>query len=340
MKRNITKYGIYITAVLFFCVAVLILNQSNQIELPQVLQDINAGVIAATLTSLISLILFKVQSENEENATKKSVIYEEKIKTFKNFIEILGTALEDGTLNATELRSIIWNYFLVRMVIEDPHHQIQLDKIMQEMNSSLINVDKNTIPDYAVLANLFNNICAVFKAELYHSNDKTPESLSFANFSEISLSQTSASRPFNCKSFEEFSALLRETGNFKTVVSGQVYSYILDDAIISTFEKTYLFIDHIISGIDDVNIRKEFQIRLNEAHGSSEVSQGRITFKNLTTNKEILIFLSSKQRIAIDEKIIADGKRVWISSIYPQDSDKLDRVINIQTIKDKIQSAI
>ena len=61
-----------------FCVSItlFILSFTNQLDLPKIVQDINAGVISAILTSLITMTYLSIEAESEEDKTKKTVIYE------------------------------------------------------------------------------------------------------------------------------------------------------------------------------------------------------------------------------------------------------------------------
>ena len=59
---------------------------------------------------IITLILLSNQSEREEKVTKNSVVYEEKLKIYNNFLDIIGKALEDGKLSADEIQKLFTDF--------------------------------------------------------------------------------------------------------------------------------------------------------------------------------------------------------------------------------------
>ena len=87
MKRY-KKYWFYLLLAFSISLTVLILNDLNSpfIQIPKIVQDINSGVIGAILTTIITLILLSNQTESQENLTKSSVVYEEKLKIFNSFL--------------------------------------------------------------------------------------------------------------------------------------------------------------------------------------------------------------------------------------------------------------
>ena len=116
MKRY-KKYWFYLLLAFSISLTVLILNDLNSpyIQIPKIVQDINSGVIGAILTTIITLILLSNQTESQENLTKSSVVYEEKLKIFNSFLETIGKCLEDGNLSAQETQKIIHSFSILRI---------------------------------------------------------------------------------------------------------------------------------------------------------------------------------------------------------------------------------
>ena len=80
------KYKFYLLLALSISLTIIVINNINgAIIIPQIVKDINSGVIGAILTTIITLILLSNQTESQENLTKTSVVYEEKLKIFNNF---------------------------------------------------------------------------------------------------------------------------------------------------------------------------------------------------------------------------------------------------------------
>ena len=82
--KKFKKYWFYLLLALSISLTILVVNDLNDPFIPQILQDINSGVIGAILTTIITLILLSNQTESQENLTKVSVVYEEKLKIFNN----------------------------------------------------------------------------------------------------------------------------------------------------------------------------------------------------------------------------------------------------------------
>ena len=116
MKKYI-KFLIYLLLFLILSLAILVINYINNSNTPEIVDDINSGVIGVILTTFITLLLLSNQSENEENLTRKSVVYEEKLKAFNVFINTFGQCLEDGKLTLEDTRKIIHSLSLLRIHI-------------------------------------------------------------------------------------------------------------------------------------------------------------------------------------------------------------------------------
>ena len=90
MKGTLKQVMLYLLIFLLISLTVLVIQELDSFELPKVVQDINSGVIGAILTTIITLLLLANQSEIQENQTKNSVIYEEKLKMFNDFLQVLN----------------------------------------------------------------------------------------------------------------------------------------------------------------------------------------------------------------------------------------------------------
>ena len=117
MTNRYKKLWYFLLLSLFISLTILVLDNlnSNRIEIPQVVKDINSGVIGAILTTIITLVLLSNQSESEESLQKRSVIYEEKLRIFNEFLRTLGESIKDGKLSKEELKVLIYGYALVKM---------------------------------------------------------------------------------------------------------------------------------------------------------------------------------------------------------------------------------
>ena len=132
-----------------FCVSItlFILSFTNQLDLPKIVQDINAGVISAILTSLITMTYLSIEAESEEDKTKKTVIYEEKLKVFNQFLAAFSDAMADGVLDTKDIRTIVIQHAAVRMHL-DIKRRAAFDKILLNIDHDLFFVNENQTPNF------------------------------------------------------------------------------------------------------------------------------------------------------------------------------------------------
>ena len=169
----------------------------------KVIWDILAAVVSISLGSIVTMALLKAQSENEEIHQRNSIIFNEKLKIFKDFMVSLGRFLEDGTLNEGEIRLLIMQQALVSMNINNPTNQKLFDETVESINIELTLLDENGCPNYQDLGKLFHKLADIFRAELYESKLLKNISSNYENFYEISSKKRHASEKF-LDSFDEF----------------------------------------------------------------------------------------------------------------------------------------
>ena len=168
--KKYTKFLIYLSLFLTISLTILVINYINSSYTPEIVDDINSGVISVILTTFITLLLLSNQSESEEILTKKSVVYEEKLKVFNVFINTIGQCLEDGNLTLEDTRKIIHSFSLLRIHIS-PENVIRLENSISTIDDSFFYCDENSIPDLFKLSKLYTEISIVLRLELYGKDD-------------------------------------------------------------------------------------------------------------------------------------------------------------------------
>jgi len=165
MKR-FKKYWFYLLLAFSISLTVLIINDINDHLIPKIIQDINSGVIGAILTTIITLILLSNQTESQENLTKSSVVYEEKLKIFNSFLDTIEASLEDGKLTAQEVSKIIQSFAILRIHVSI-ENSLKLEKTIATIDNSLFYHDENSLPNIDQLVALYTDLSSVFQDELY-----------------------------------------------------------------------------------------------------------------------------------------------------------------------------
>jgi hypothetical protein len=296
--RKYKQFWFYLLLSLSISLTILVINNiSQQKGIPPIIYDINSGVIGAILTTIITLILLANQTESQENLTKSSVVYEEKLKIFNGFLQTMGTCLEDGKLTAQEIQKIIHSFSILRVHIS-PESSKLLESTISSIDSSFFYVDENYIPNIERIIILYTTITNVFRKELY--GDKVQDKLepfNFYNFREILFRRRITKIKPN--SFTELAEILKN--NFKILhessISKNTIVYDINEEIIHALRKFHDFIEQIASEIDP-SIYLTYEINKNNINGTpyNGIPYTKLNYKDtyfgyfgLTETKRLLI---------------------------------------------------
>jgi hypothetical protein len=259
MKR-FKKYWFYLLLALSISLTILVINNINDPLIPQIIQDINSGVIGAILTTIITLILLSNQTESQENLSKNSVVYEEKLKIFNVFLETLGQCLEDGKITATETTKIIHIFSVLRIHIS-VKNAIKIENAISSIDNSFFYYDENSVPNLSKLIELYTEITNVFRVELYGEN--TIEKLNVFDFENLKKvlyrKRLSVIKPTT------FSGLLNELQNHSKILhtskkTGITIVYDIDTELIDALKDLHNFMVIVIT---EVSNEIEFSFEIN-----------------------------------------------------------------------------
>jgi hypothetical protein len=259
MKR-FKKYWFYLLLVLSISLTILVINDINDHLIPQIVQDINSGVIGSILTTIITLILLSNQNESQENLTKNSVVYEEKLKIFNVFLDTLGQCLEDGKLTAGETTKIIHSFSVLRIHISIKN-AIKIEKAISSIDNSFFYYDENCVPNLSRLIQLYTEITNVFREELYAENsDERLTVFDFENLKRVLYrKRLSVIKPAT------FEGLMIELQNHSKILhdsskSGITIVYDINTELIDSLKALNSFMINILV---DVSNEIEFSFEIN-----------------------------------------------------------------------------
>lgn len=259
MKR-FKKYWFYLLLTLSISLTILVINDINDPLIPQIIQDINSGVIGAILTTIITLILLSNQTESQENLTKNSVVYEEKLKIFNVFLETIGECLEDGKLTAAETTKIIHSFSVLRIHISH-QNAIKIENAISSIDNSFFYYDENSVPNLSKLIELYTEIANVFRAELYGENSSEKlMSFDFENLKKVLYRKRIAViKPTT------FNELLNELKNHSKIQhtstkTGITIVFELNSQLIETLKVLHNFMVNVVSELSN---EIEFTFELN-----------------------------------------------------------------------------
>jgi hypothetical protein len=259
MKR-FKKYWFYLLLALSISLTILVINDINDNLIPQIIQDINSGVIGAILTTIITLILLSNQNESQENLTKNSVVYEEKLKVFNFFLETLSQCLDDGKLTAAETTKIINSFSILRIHITK-QNAAKIENSISSIDNSFFYYDENSVPNLTKLIGLYTEITNVFKEELYGENKfENLKVFEFENLKKVLYRQrTSIYKP------NTFLELLDELKNHSKIIhtsnkTGITIVYDINIELIDALNSLHNFMKNILSQISE-DIVFSFEIK-------------------------------------------------------------------------------
>ncbi len=249
--KKFKKYWFYLLLTLSISLTILVINNINDSLIPQIVQDINSGVIGAILTTIITLILLSNQTESQENLTKTSVVYEEKLKIFNDFLETLGQCLEDGKLTATETTKIIHNFSTLRIHVSN-ENALKLERAISSIDNSFFYYDENSLPNLTKLIDLYTEITNVFRQELYgEKGHGTLKSFDFENLKKVLYrKRVSIIKP------NSFSELLEELNSNSKILhtgskSGITIVYDINSELIDALKKLDFFMQEIVKEVSN-----------------------------------------------------------------------------------------
>ena len=332
MKKKFKAVWNYLLVALVISLTIIVINNLNRQLIPQIIQDINSGVIGAILTTIITLVLLSNQTENQEYYTKNSVIYEEKLKLFNSFFSLLAKSLEDGKLTHSELKNIIFSFASIRVHLSVQNAN-EIEQAIQGIDEEFFFVDENLIPNYNRHIELFNKISNVFRRELYHEKQSEElENFSFHNFNMISFKRRIKKLPVTTfeqavSHFDNCKKIIFETAENITI------TFDISDALINKMKSTHQMLTGIFNELSEFKISKIYL--LNEYSMNDKKFLGTLNIFYHFNNFHIATFsISEKNRICISIKFAK-------ISVYTFDEDTIieDYTYNIREDLKKIINA-
>jgi len=301
--KKFKKYWFYLLLALSISLTILVINDINDTLIPKIIQDINSGVIGAILTTIITLILLSNQTESQENLTKTSVVYEEKLKIFNSFLETIGQCLEDGKLTAVETTKIIHNFSVLRIHISSAN-AIKIEKAISSINNSFFYYDENSIPNLTRLIELYTDITNVFREELY--GEKVNGTLTIFDFENLKKvlyrKRLSIIKPVTFG--ELLDVLIRNSKILHTAnKTGITIVYNINTEIIDALKELHIFMQNVAS---EVSKEIEFTYEINTQIINDERYCG-IPWIKLHYKNTYFGFYG-----------LTETKKLWIGQILPE----------------------
>jgi hypothetical protein len=312
--RKYKKYWFYLFLILSISLTILVINDINDKVIPQIIQDINSGVIGAILTTIITLLLLSNQTESQENLSKSSVVYEEKLKIFNSFLETIGNCLEDGKLTVQETTKLIHSFSILRIHISSKNSKV-LESALHSIDNSFFFFDENYVPNLNRLINLFNKLTNVFREELYgaESNEELPP-FNFNNFENVlNRKRMSILKP---NSFDDLIIILKNNSKILYEKNGNTIVFEIDEVLINSLIILNDFMQKILIELSaKINITYEINIKTINDEKYCGIPLIKLHFKNVYFG---YFGVSSARRLFIG-KTIPESKQVASLELFQTD---------------------
>jgi hypothetical protein len=297
------KYWFYLLLALSISLTILVINNINDQLIPKIIQDINSGVIGAILTTIITLILLSNQTESQENLTKTSVVYEEKLKIFNSFLETLGQCIEDGKLTAVETTKIVHSFSILRIHVSYKN-AIKLENAISSINNSFFYYDENSMPNLTRLIELYTDISNVFRHELYGEKaEETLKTFDFENLKKVLFrKRISIIKP---STYEELLTELKSNSKiqFTNEKSGITIVFDIDDQLILALNQLNDFMLKIIKEIsDEITLTYEINRQIINNESFSGLPWIKLHYK----------------KVYFAFYVVSESKRLLISKTIPE----------------------
>ena len=314
MKKKFKWVWSYLLVMSVISLTILIINSMDDSQLPKVINDINSGVIGAILTTIITLLLLNNQNDVQENQLKNSVIYEEKLKLFNDFLNTLNAAMEDGELSPSEMKKIIFQYSLIRMHITAKSAQ-EIEGFIQQIDQAFFYVDENYIPRFDVLIKLFNGICNVLRRELYRGQSTVQlGDFDFPNFKAIAYKKRTIKQAVH--SIDDALRLYQMNDQiYFEDKQGTKIQFTLSQGNIDNLEKGYRLVQRVLSELNVPGIEERFLLNQQEMNGNRYLGLFNVYY--YFNDVQLATFgLSQKNRVYLKIKLEKES----VFSFEPEDN--------------------
>ena len=267
-------------------------------------------MIGAILTTIITLVLLANQTESEESLQKRSVIYEEKLRIFNEFLRTLGESIKDGKLSKEELKVLIYSYALVKMNLSQ-ENALRLEVLLGQIDEEFFYVDENLVPNYHRHIELFTGICDVFKCELYGTEVAESAAPQFLNFYAISYHPR-----IKTIVVKEFDKMLFHIRQFQRVIwigTENTVSFELKEDLIASFDRSYRAVEEVVSQSGVQSINKVFDLgyfRINDKqylkcpHIAYRIEGKNVLEVWIERLNRVVVYLKAEDKTKGEQKVI------------------------------------
>lgn len=172
MEIENNKYLYYtIIAGCIICMVAVCFNVFTDMELPS---RIMAAILGVVITATITQLLLKGQTRKEVGLKRDSKIFEEKLRIYQNFLNVLYQAVKDRELSDSEKLELQFQTSLIAMLCE-PKNIEEVSKAIKGVIEGTCYKETQSNPENPEQARLLENLFKVvnaFRMDLYDEDAK------------------------------------------------------------------------------------------------------------------------------------------------------------------------
>lgn len=165
MEKGNNKYLYYtIIAGCIICMVAVFFNVFTDMELPG---RIMAAILGVVITATITQLLLQGQTQKEAKLRKTSKVFEEKLRIYQNFLNVLYQAVKDRALSDSEKLELQFQTSLVAMHCDPENINTVSEAVMGVIKNTCNDSPKKQSINNAELLNCLFEVVGAFRKDLY-----------------------------------------------------------------------------------------------------------------------------------------------------------------------------
>ena len=146
----------------------------------ETLQALCAAVIGVGITSLITCVLLRYQSQNDGERERDAKIYEHKLIIFQEFLNDISNIVEDGKITTEEANTLKFTFSKIALHLKDEHLAIISSHLARITNNCGATGPEQSNKPVEITEELMG-IVDILRGELYSNKSHSGENETFRN---------------------------------------------------------------------------------------------------------------------------------------------------------------
>ncbi len=154
----------------------------------ETLQALCAAVIGVGITSLITCVLLRYQSQNDTERERDAKVYEHKLIIFQEFLNDISGIVEDGKITPEEANTLKFTFSKIALHLKDEHLSIISSHLARITSHCGTYSDEQSHKPVEISEELMG-IVDILRGELYPNKSLTAPDETFRNGIFVNLKE-------------------------------------------------------------------------------------------------------------------------------------------------------